>query len=143
MTWMERLKRVFDIDFEICPRRGGKLRVIACIEDPDGIATISCRWPRTDGIGWCCVGEAMMLHPATADQMQAIRNRLPTDRKSIRTDSILNVLSRFVDGIIDLVASRFTAGFDIFNCLVNFFACSFQWPLFFTRQEEHRYRYQH
>ncbi len=40
MTWIQRLKRVFDIDIEICPRCGGKLRVIACIEDPDLIATI-------------------------------------------------------------------------------------------------------
>ena len=40
MTWMQRLKRVFAIDIETCPKCGGKLRVIACIEDPDVIATI-------------------------------------------------------------------------------------------------------
>ena len=40
MTWMQRLKRVFAIDIEACPQCGGKLRVIACIEDPDVIATI-------------------------------------------------------------------------------------------------------
>lgn len=40
MTWMRRLKRVFAIDIETCPKCGGKLRVIACIEDPDVIATI-------------------------------------------------------------------------------------------------------
>jgi hypothetical protein len=40
MTWMQRLKRVFAIDIATCPRCGGKLRVIACIEDPDVIATI-------------------------------------------------------------------------------------------------------
>ena len=34
-TWMQRLKRVFAIDIEICPRCGAKLRVIAFIEDPD------------------------------------------------------------------------------------------------------------
>ncbi len=31
---MQRLKRVFTIDIETCPDCGGKLRVIACIEDP-------------------------------------------------------------------------------------------------------------
>ena len=40
MTWMQRLKRVFAIDIETCPKCGGTLRVIACIEDPDLIATI-------------------------------------------------------------------------------------------------------
>jgi len=34
MSWMQRLKRVFAIDIETCPHCGGKLRVIACIEDP-------------------------------------------------------------------------------------------------------------
>ena len=37
---MQRLKRVFSIDIETCPKSGGTLRVIACIEDPDLIATI-------------------------------------------------------------------------------------------------------
>ena len=40
MSWMQRLKRVFAIDIEICPECGGKLRVIACIEDPPLIAKI-------------------------------------------------------------------------------------------------------
>ena len=40
MSWMQRLKRVFAIDFETCPECGGKLRVIACIEDPPLIAKI-------------------------------------------------------------------------------------------------------
>jgi hypothetical protein len=38
MSWMQRLKRVFAIDIETCPECGGKLRVIACIEDPPLIA---------------------------------------------------------------------------------------------------------
>lgn len=33
MTWAQRLKRVFAIDIEICRSCGGKLRVIASIED--------------------------------------------------------------------------------------------------------------
>lgn len=33
MTWVQRLRRVFDID--TCPACGGAVRIIACIEDPD------------------------------------------------------------------------------------------------------------
>ena len=34
MTWAQRLKRVFNIDIEICQERGGVVKVIAYIEDP-------------------------------------------------------------------------------------------------------------
>ena len=34
MTWMQRLKRVFAIEIETCRRCGGKLKVLASIEDP-------------------------------------------------------------------------------------------------------------
>ena len=34
MSWAQRLKRVFTIDIERCPDCGGKLRVIACVEEP-------------------------------------------------------------------------------------------------------------
>ncbi len=34
MSWMQRLKRVFAIDIETCPDCAGKLRVIACVEEP-------------------------------------------------------------------------------------------------------------
>ena len=37
---LQRLKRVFAIDIETCPECGGKLRIIACIEDPQVIARI-------------------------------------------------------------------------------------------------------
>ena len=40
MNWMQRLKRVFEIDIETCPDCGGKLRVIASIQDPPLIAKI-------------------------------------------------------------------------------------------------------
>ena len=40
MTWMQRLKRVFMIDIETCPRCGGKLRVIVCINDPQLIRKV-------------------------------------------------------------------------------------------------------
>ena len=33
MTWAQRLKRVFTIDMEVCRRCGGRLRVIASIEE--------------------------------------------------------------------------------------------------------------
>jgi hypothetical protein len=34
MTWMQRLKRVFNIDIERCEHCGGRVKVVACIEDP-------------------------------------------------------------------------------------------------------------
>ena len=40
MTWMQRLKRVFAIEIERCRRCGGKLKVIASIEDPALIGRI-------------------------------------------------------------------------------------------------------
>ena len=33
LTWSQRLKRVFTIDIEVCRRCGGRLRVIASIEE--------------------------------------------------------------------------------------------------------------
>jgi hypothetical protein len=33
LTWAQRLKRVFAIDIEVCRRCGGRLRVIASIEE--------------------------------------------------------------------------------------------------------------
>lgn len=35
MTWAQRLKRVFNIEIEKCDKCGGKLKVIACIEERD------------------------------------------------------------------------------------------------------------
>jgi hypothetical protein len=35
MTWAQRLKRVFNIDIEVCCHCGGSVGVIACIEDQD------------------------------------------------------------------------------------------------------------
>ena len=34
MTWAQRLKRVFNIDIEVCNECGGSVKVIACIEAP-------------------------------------------------------------------------------------------------------------
>jgi len=40
MSWMQRLRRVFDIDLSECPRCGGALRVLSVITDPTVIRTI-------------------------------------------------------------------------------------------------------
>jgi hypothetical protein len=40
LTWAQRLKRVFAIDIEVCRRCGGRLRVIASIDDPAVIERI-------------------------------------------------------------------------------------------------------
>ena len=34
LTWAQRLKRVFQIDIEICTQCGGPVKVLASIEDP-------------------------------------------------------------------------------------------------------------
>lgn len=47
MTWAARLKQVFGIEVEQCARCGGRLNVIAGIEDPDLIERILAhRWER-------------------------------------------------------------------------------------------------
>ena len=40
LSWARLLKRVFDIDIEHCPNRGGSLKSIAAIEDPPVIVKI-------------------------------------------------------------------------------------------------------
>ena len=40
MTWAQRLKRVFNIDIEVCGHCGGSVKIIACIEDQDIIDRI-------------------------------------------------------------------------------------------------------
>jgi hypothetical protein len=40
MTWVQRLKCVFNIDIETCSACGGAMKVIACIEDPAVIKQI-------------------------------------------------------------------------------------------------------
>jgi hypothetical protein len=40
MTWAQRLKRVFGIEIDRCARCGGKLKVIASIEEPEVMARI-------------------------------------------------------------------------------------------------------
>ena len=40
MSWAQRLKRVFNIDIEICDQCQGPVKVIACVEDPVAIRRI-------------------------------------------------------------------------------------------------------
>ena len=40
MRWAQRLKRVFKVDVETCPKCGGPVKLIACIEDPPVIERI-------------------------------------------------------------------------------------------------------
>ena len=40
LTWAQRLKRVFDNDITVCPKCGGRLRVIADVTDPELIRRI-------------------------------------------------------------------------------------------------------
>ena len=40
MSWAQRLKRVFRIDIESCERCGGRVKIIASIEDAAVIGTI-------------------------------------------------------------------------------------------------------
>jgi hypothetical protein len=40
LSWAQRLKRVFRIDVERCERCGGKVRIIASVEDPAVIGRI-------------------------------------------------------------------------------------------------------
>ena len=47
MNWARRLKRVFGIEIEGCARCGGKLRIIASIEEPEVIAKILAHLQRT------------------------------------------------------------------------------------------------
>jgi hypothetical protein len=55
MTWAQRLKRVFNIDVEICSRCGGAVKVIAdtsdrCIEDQQVIDKILSHLKKKDGL---------------------------------------------------------------------------------------------
>lgn len=49
MSWAQRLKRVFRIDIERCERCGGKVRIIASIEDPQVIGKILAQLQEREG----------------------------------------------------------------------------------------------
>ena len=87
MTPMQRLKRVFAIDIETCPKCGGELRVIACIgirchrHDPrlfpcQFVYTIS-RLKRGSGAqyanGWAGTGKASL--PTSTHHPKQVRDK--------------------------------------------------------------------
>ena len=47
MSWARRLKRVFGVQIEDCARCGGRLQIIASIEEPQVIAKILSHLERT------------------------------------------------------------------------------------------------
>jgi hypothetical protein len=49
MNWARRLKRVFGVEIEGCARCGGKLKIIASIEEPAVIARILAHLDKTAG----------------------------------------------------------------------------------------------
>ena len=49
MTWAQRLKRVFNIEIEVCRHCQGQVKIIACIEDPAVIERIlACLYSKSD-----------------------------------------------------------------------------------------------
>jgi hypothetical protein len=40
MSWAQRLRRAFSIDIEICERCSGRVKIVACIEQPEVINKI-------------------------------------------------------------------------------------------------------
>ena len=40
MTWAQRLKRVFGIEVETCIHCGGKVKIVASVEEPNAIRAI-------------------------------------------------------------------------------------------------------
>jgi hypothetical protein len=66
MNWAQRLKRVFQIEIAACPHCGGKLRVIACIEEPQLIRQILSHVQQCDGLADFDArgppGEAMVVY---------------------------------------------------------------------------------
>ena len=49
MTWAQRLKRVFNIEIEVCRHCHGPVKIIACIEDPAVIERIlACLYSKAD-----------------------------------------------------------------------------------------------
>jgi hypothetical protein len=74
MTWAQRLRRVFRIDIESCRRCGGRVKVIASIEDPGVIRQILDHLNRRGGLS--PVGLALPLARAPPQREQS-RGQIP------------------------------------------------------------------
>ncbi|NNK52535.1 MAG: hypothetical protein HKO99_13150 [Xanthomonadales bacterium] len=90
---MQRLKRVFDIDIKTCTECCGKLRVIACIEDPRLIAKIPGHVHQREALdeslaraGFGCAKE-MKSAGASTPVAQGVKGQLAT--RSTVTDTLI------------------------------------------------------
>ena len=68
MSWAQRLKRVFHIDVETCAHCGGRVQIIACIEDPVVIRHILDHLERR-------AAAAHSAHPSRAPPAAAVPKR--------------------------------------------------------------------
>ena len=75
MTWAQPLKRVFAIDIEQCERCGGKVRIIASIQQPEVIEKILRHLESKPGLGSQCLARG----PPTRVR-RAVRLTLPKQR---------------------------------------------------------------
>ena len=66
MTWAQRLKRVFKIAIETCETCGGKMRVIAAIEDPGVLKRMLAPLDNRQGAG--SDGIRLRVHPHARTQ---------------------------------------------------------------------------
>ena len=89
MSWARLLKRVFDIDIEYCPRCGGRLQIIAAIEDPPVIAKILTHLhlparapPAITGAGSRSVPSGLIAHCSPVPSGLAPKPTIPLGRHS-------------------------------------------------------------
>ena len=73
MTWTRRLKRVFGIEIDRCARCGGKLKIVAGIEEPEVIAKILWHLQRT-------TPEKYRSEPAARKRLPLVCTRPPKSK---------------------------------------------------------------
>jgi hypothetical protein len=84
-AWADLTRRVFDIDVLACPRCGGRLRLIAPVEDPDAIRAILVAGTRSRELADRAPPFAPALTPATLRQSGSERLRTPPSPKPVRS----------------------------------------------------------
>ena len=77
MSWAQRLKRVFNIDMEVCGRCGGSVKVIACIEDQDIIDRILAHLREKEQERPCPAPPGAPNQGATCQAVSFRRKRIP------------------------------------------------------------------